>query len=177
MVLEEEVVHPPGPNQLGALHASGDVSLAGTPGTIDGHDACGAVGSLPPVVYGGTFTSATTIHFDGTPASPQHSPHVPAPATAVVALNTDAVALNADQINQHLGTALVPMTFFAEGGLFPSTARNPHSANQRVRYSPGGRECHPGRRGPVGRHDPGDRHVVSQRPWQWHRDSRGNLGR
>ena len=32
VVLEEEVVHPPGPNQLGALHASGDVSLAGTPG-------------------------------------------------------------------------------------------------------------------------------------------------
>ena len=29
VILEEEVVHPPGPNQLGALHASGDVSLAG----------------------------------------------------------------------------------------------------------------------------------------------------
>ena len=118
VVLEEEVVHPPGPNQLGALHASGDVSLAGASGTINGHDACGVVGSLPPVVYGGTVMSTPTVQFNGNPASPQHSPHVPAPATAVVALNTDAVALNADQINQHLGTAPVPMTFFAEGGLF-----------------------------------------------------------
>lgn len=119
VVLQEEVYHPPGPNQLGALHASGSVSLAGLPGAIDGHDACGVVGSLPPVVYGGTITSDPTIHFDGTPASPQHSPHVPAPASALAALNTDAVALNADQINQLLGTAEAPMTFFAEGGLFP----------------------------------------------------------
>ena len=116
MVLEEEVVHPPGPNQLGALHASGDVSLAGSPGAINGHDACGTVGSLPPVVHGGTVTSSPTIQFDGTPASPQHSSLVPDPAPALVALNTDAVALNGDQINQQLGTALVPMTFFTDGG-------------------------------------------------------------
>lgn len=119
VVLEEEVYHQPGPNQLGALHASGSVSLAGTPGEIDGHDACGAVGSLPPVMYGGTVTSVPTIHFDGTPASPQHSAHVPAPAAALAALNADAVALNGDQVNELLGTAEVPMTFFAEGGLFP----------------------------------------------------------
>ena len=119
VVLEEEVMHPPGPNQLGALHASGDVNLAGASGTINGHDACGAVGSLLPVVYGGTITSVPTIHFDGTPASPQHSSHVPAPASALAALNTDAVALNADQINQRLGTTLAPMTFFAESRFFP----------------------------------------------------------
>ena len=119
VVLEEEVVHPPGPNQLGALHASGDVSFAGASGTINGHDACGVVGSLPPVVYGGTVTSIPTVQFDGNPASPQHSSHVPAPAAALVALNTDAVALNTDQLNQYLGTALIPMTFFADGGLFP----------------------------------------------------------
>ena len=118
VVLEEEVVHPPGPNQLGALHASGDVSLAGTPGTINGHDACGAVGSLPPVVHGGTVTSSPAIQFDGNPAIPQPSSLVPDSAPALVALNTDAVTLHADQINQQLGTALVPMTFFAEGGLF-----------------------------------------------------------
>ncbi len=119
VVLEEEVYHPPGPNQLGALHASGDVSLAGASGTINGHDACGLVGSLPPVVYGGTATSTPTIQFHGNPASPQHSLHVPAPASALAALNTDAVALNADQINQRLGTTLAPMTFFAESRLFP----------------------------------------------------------
>ena len=118
VVLEEEVVHPPGPNQLGALHASGDVSLTGASGTINGHDACGAVRSLPPVVYGGAFTSTPTMQFDGNPASPRHSSHVPGPAPTLVALNTDAVTLNADQINQHLGTALVPMTFFAKGGAF-----------------------------------------------------------
>lgn len=119
VVLEEEVVHQPGPNQLGALHATGSVSLAGAPSTINGHDACGAVGSLPPVVHGGTITSVPTIHFDGTPASPQHSSHVPAPATTLTALNADAMILTHDQINQHLGTAPAPMTFFAEGGLFP----------------------------------------------------------
>ena len=118
VVLEEEVYHPPGPNQLGALHAFGDVSLAGSPGSINGHDACGAVGSLPPVVYGGTIASTPTVQFNGNPASPQHSSHVPAPSTALVALKADAVALNGDQTNQHLGTALVPMTFVAEGGSF-----------------------------------------------------------
>lgn len=119
VVLEEEVFHLPGPNQLGAVHASGDVSLAGASVTINGHDACGVVGSLPPVVYGGTVTSTPTVQFKGNSASPQHSSHVPAPAAEVVALNTDAVSMNADQINQHLGTALVPMAFFAESGLFP----------------------------------------------------------
>ncbi len=118
VVVEEEVLHPPGPNQLGALHASGSVSLAGAPGAIYGHDACGAVGSLPPVVYGGTVTSAPTIHFDGIPANPQHSAHVPVPATALAALNTEAVVLNVDQTNQQLGTVQAPMTFFTEGGLF-----------------------------------------------------------
>ena len=119
VVLEEEVVHPPGPDQLGALHASGDVSLAGAPSTINGHDACGAVGSLPPVVHGGTVMSAPAVQFNGNPASPQHSSNVPAPATTLTALNADAMILTHDQINQHLGTALAPMTFFAEGGLFP----------------------------------------------------------
>ena len=118
VVLEEEVVHPPGPNQLGAFHASGDVTLAGASAEINGHDACGAVGSLPPVVYGGTFTSTPTMQFNGSPASPRHSSHVPGPAPALDALNTDAVALNTDQINQHLGAALVPMAFFAKGGSF-----------------------------------------------------------
>ena len=119
VVLEEEVYHPPGPNQLGALHASGSVSLAGVPGAIDGHDACGVVGSLPPVAYGGTVASAPTIHFDGMPASPQHSAHVPSPSVALTALNTDSVVLNGNQINQQLGTMEVPMAFFADGGLFP----------------------------------------------------------
>lgn len=118
VILEEEVVHSPGPNQVGALHAFGDVSLAGTHGTINGHDACGVVAGLPPVVYGGTLTNAPTMQFNGNPASPQHSSVVPDPAFALDALKTDASVLNADQINQQLGTAPVPMTFFAESGLF-----------------------------------------------------------
>ncbi|MDE0144658.1 MAG: PilX N-terminal domain-containing pilus assembly protein [Nitrospira sp.] len=118
VVLEEEVVHPPGPNQLGAVHASGDVSLSGGPVTINGHDACGAVGSLPPVVYGGTVTSAPAIQFNGNPANPRHSSFVPDPARVLVTLNTDAAELNADQIHQQLGTASVPMTFYAKGGSF-----------------------------------------------------------
>lgn len=118
VVLEEEVYHPPGLNQLGALHVYGSVSLAGVPVTIDGHDACGAVGSLPPVVYGGTITSAPTIHFDGTPAGPQHSSNVPASAAVLAALNADAMILTHDQVNQLLATAEAPLTFFAGGGIF-----------------------------------------------------------
>ncbi len=118
VVLEEEVVHPPGPNQLGALHAFGDVRLADSSVAINGHDACGAVGSLPPVVYGGTITSNPTIHFDGTPASPQRSSNAPVPATALAALNTDAMVLTHNQVNQLLGTAPVPMTFYAKSGSF-----------------------------------------------------------
>ncbi len=118
VVLEEAVVHPPGPNQLGALHAFGDAGLAGAQGAINGHDACGVVGSLPPVVYGGTLTSAPAMQFDGNPASPRHSSRVPAPAVALAALKTDAVVLNEDQSNRRLGTAQVPLTFFAGSGSF-----------------------------------------------------------
>ena len=119
VVLEEEVFHLPGPNQLGAVHASGSVSLAGVPGAIDGHDACGVVGSLPPVVYGGTVISTPTVQFNGNSGSPQHSAHVPSPSAALTALNADSVVLNGNQINQQLGTVEVPMVFFAESGFFP----------------------------------------------------------
>ena len=118
VILEEEVVHPPGPNQLGALHASGDVSLAGVSVRINGHDACGVVGSLPPVVYGGTLTRTPTIQFNGNPASPQPGYQAHALDTALVTLNAEAAVLNGDQINQHLGTVQVPMTFLAKGGSF-----------------------------------------------------------
>ena len=123
VVLEEEVFHPPGPNQVGALSASGTVSLTGSSGMIDGHDACGVVDSLPPVMYGGAFTSASTIQFDGTPASPQLSPHILRLDSALVALDRDAVVLNGDQTNQHLGTAQVPMTFLAKGVVQPQGIR------------------------------------------------------
>ncbi len=118
VVLEEEVVHPPGPNHLGALHASGDVGLAGVSVAINGHDACGRVGSLPPVVYGGIFTSTPAIQFNGNPASPQHGYRVSALDAALVTLNAEAAVLNGDQVNQHLGTVQVPMTFLAKGGSF-----------------------------------------------------------
>lgn len=118
VVLEQEVFHPPGTNQLGALYASGDVNLTGASGVIDGHDACGVVSSLPPMIYGGAFTRASTIRFDGSPASPRFSPHVLSLEEALVSLNAETVVLNGDQINQRLGTAQVPMTFLVRSGLF-----------------------------------------------------------
>ena len=116
VALEEEVLHPPGPNQVGALYASGDVNLNGAAGFVDGRDACGVVGSLPPVTYGGTLTSVPTIQFNGNPASPQLSPHDLPLDAALVALDAEVVALHGDQVNQHLGTSRVPMTFLATGG-------------------------------------------------------------
>ncbi len=118
VVLEEEVFHHPGPNQLGALYASGTVSLTGSSGVINGHDACGVVSSLPPVMYRGAFTSASTIQFEGNPASPHLSSHVLSLEEALVALNAEAVVLNGDQTNQHLGTAQVPMIFLAKSESF-----------------------------------------------------------
>ncbi len=117
VALEQEIVHPPGPPQLGALHASGSVSLNGA-GVINGRDACGVADSLPPVVSGGAVTSPSSMRFDGTPANPQ--PGFPAHtlAAALTALRTGAVALNADQYNQRLGTSHVPMVFLATGGTF-----------------------------------------------------------
>ncbi len=118
VVLEEEVLHPPGPNQLGALHVSGVVNLTGTSGEINGHDACGRVGSLPPVVFGGTLTSVSTIQFNGTPASPQPGYQAPALDSVLATLDAEAMVLNADQINQQLGTVQVPVTFLAKAGSF-----------------------------------------------------------
>ncbi len=119
VVLEEELIHPPGPPQIGALYASGGVSLDGESGNIDGHDACGMVGSLPPVISGGTVVTSTPgLHFDGNPAVPRSDSLVLNLEAALDALGRGAVALYADQHNQQLGTTAVPMVFLASGEAF-----------------------------------------------------------
>ncbi len=113
VVLEEDVVHPPGPPHLGAIYASGNVSLNAGAGVINGHDACGMVNGLPPVLAAGTVTSTPPMLFDGNPASPR--PHALAfnLDAALAALTKGAVVLNADQHHQRLGTAEAPMVFLA----------------------------------------------------------------
>lgn len=118
VVLEAEVVHPPGPNQVAALYASGNVSLSGGTGVLDGRDTCGAVESLPPVLSGGTVTSGPSIQFRGTPAAPQPNAISLNLGDALADLDTDAVALTENQHNQSLGSADVPMVFFADGASF-----------------------------------------------------------
>ncbi len=114
VVLEEDVVHPPGPPQLGALYAAGNVNLAGMSGVINGHDACGMVGSLPPVFAGGAVTSAPSLRFDGSPAGPQSDALVLNLEAALADLGRGAAALHGDQHHQP-GTADVPMVWFASG--------------------------------------------------------------
>ena len=126
VVLEAEVVHPPGPNQVAALYASGNVSLTGGTGGLDGHDTCGAVDSLPPVLAGGTVTSGPSIQFHGTPATPQPNAVALNLDDALANLNTDAVALTENQHNQSLGSADVPMVFLADGASFPAGLRMQH---------------------------------------------------
>lgn len=118
VVLEEEVVHLPGPNQVGALYASGNVSLSGPAGVINGHDACGMVNSLPPVLAGGTVTSTPSVQFHGNPASPQASTLALDLEGALADLSVGALALTEDQTNQQLGHADAPMVVFANGASF-----------------------------------------------------------
>ena len=126
VVLEAEVVHPPGPNQVAALYASGNVSLAGGTGVFDGRDTCGEVDSLPPVLSGGTVTSGPSIQFHGTPATPQPNATALNLGNALADLSTDAVALTENQHNQSLGSADVPMVFLADGASFPAGLRMQH---------------------------------------------------
>ena len=118
VVLETEVFHPPGPNHLGALYASGNVSLNGASGVINGHDACGGADSLPPVLFGGTVTSTPSIQFQGNPASPQPNALTLDLGGALADLSAGASVLTADQTNQQLGQADVPMVFLANGTSF-----------------------------------------------------------
>ena len=118
VVLEAEVVHLPGPNQVAALYASGNVSLAGGTGVLDGRDACGEVDSLPPVLSGGTVTSGPSIQFHGTPATPQPNATTLNLGNALADISTDAVALTENQSHQSLGSADVPMVFLADGASF-----------------------------------------------------------
>ena len=115
VVLEAEVVHPPGPNQVAALYASGNVSLTGGTGVLDGRDTCGAADSLPPVLSGGTVTSGPSMQFHGTPATPQPDATALNLDDALANLRTDAVALTENQHNQSLGSADVPGVFLADG--------------------------------------------------------------
>lgn len=118
VVLEAEVVHPPGPNQVAALYASGNVSLSGGAGVIDGRDACGVADGLPPVLSGGTVTNSASVQFHGTPATPQTNATALNLGDALADLGTDAVALTEDQTHQSLGSADVPMVFLADGASF-----------------------------------------------------------
>ncbi len=134
VVLEEEIVHPPGPPQLGALYASGSVSLNGETGVLNGHDACGMVGSLPPVLAGGTVTNTSRIQFDGIPASPRPGSLALNLGAALTALGRRAVTLNADQTGQRLGTAQAPVVLLASGEAFaqPSGIRIRHTSGEGI---------------------------------------------
>ncbi len=71
VTLEEELVHPPGPPQLAAVYAAGNVSLKGASIDINGRDDCETAYDLPPVVAGGAVESASHRHFGGNPPLPQ----------------------------------------------------------------------------------------------------------
>ncbi len=134
VVLEEEIIHPPGPPQLGALYASGGVSLDGEAGVINGHDACGVVGSLPPVFSGGAVTNKPRIQFAGVPAGPRPDSLVLNLGDALKALGGDVVALSADQTSRQLGTVLVPGVFLAAGEAFarPAGIRIRHTSGEGI---------------------------------------------
>jgi len=116
VLLEVEVVHPSGPNHLGALYAVGDVTLSGQSGTINGHDACGVVPGLPPVYSSDPITAGVGIHFDGVPAIPAQGNVVLDVAQAISDLGRGAVPIQSDLLPQQLGTpSVVPETYIFQG--------------------------------------------------------------
>lgn len=123
VLLETEAVHPAGPNHLGALYAEGDVVLSGQSGTLNGHDACGVVSSLPPVYSGSSVTSGPAFQFDGIPATTVQGSVVLDLVQSIGDLSRGAIPIQADVLNQQLGTSLVPETYLATVSQLPNSSR------------------------------------------------------
>lgn len=119
VLLEAEVVHPAGPNHLGAIYVAEGLNLSGQTGTISGHDACGGVPSLPPV-YFGSPTSGGGIQFDGVPTTPVQGSVVLNLVQAISDLSHGAILAQSDLLNQGLESSAVPVTYLVQG-----TQQNP----------------------------------------------------
>ncbi len=115
VLLEAEVVHPAGPNQLGAIYASGAINLSGQEGTITGHDACGRAPSLPPVYSGNPIGAGPGTQFDGVPAIPTQGSVVVDLAQAISGLGDGAIQIQSDLFNQQVGAASRPETYLFQG--------------------------------------------------------------
>ncbi|MDA0737600.1 MAG: PilX N-terminal domain-containing pilus assembly protein [Nitrospirae bacterium] len=115
VLLETAVVHPVGPNHLGAVYAFGDIKLSGQSGTINGHDACGVVPSLSPVYSGSPISSGAGFQFDGGPAIPVQGSVVLDLAQAASLLSVGVVPIQSDLMNQHLSTNSAPDTYLLQG--------------------------------------------------------------
>ncbi len=125
VLLETEVVHPVGPNHLGAVYAVEGVTLSGQGGIITGHDACGVVPSLPPVYSGSPISLGAGFQFDGVPVMPAHGSVVVDLAEAASDLSVGVVPIQSDLMNQQLGTNSAPETYLVQGaGQNPLVIKN-----------------------------------------------------
>ena len=123
VLLEIEAVHPAGPNHLGVLYAEGDVILSGQSGTLNGHDACGVVSSLPPVYSRSTVTQGPAVQFDGIPGSPVQGSVVLDLVQSIDDLSRGAIPIQSDVLNQQLGSSSVPETYLAIVSRLPNSSR------------------------------------------------------
>lgn len=123
VVLEAEMIHPAGPNHLGALYVEEEGVFSGQAGTIVGHDACGFVPSLPPVYAGGPIASGPGIQFDGVPSTPMHGNVELDLGGALNELRRGATPIQSDLLNQQLGTSSVPQTFLVSVSRLPNHRR------------------------------------------------------
>jgi len=112
--LQAEVVHPPGPNHLGALYAVGDVTLAGQSGSLNGHDACGAAPSVSPVYSGGMITLGSSMLFEGVPATPTQKGVGLDLSHALDEVKKGATSVQSDLQNMQIGLSGVPEAYLAE---------------------------------------------------------------
>lgn len=115
-LLETEVVHPAGPNHLGAIYVAGGVDLSGQSGTISGHDACAGAPSIPPVYSGSPITSGEGLQFDGVPTMPLQGSVVLNLVQAISELSRGAILVQSHLLNQELESPAVPVTYLIQGG-------------------------------------------------------------
>jgi len=117
--IQGDVVHYPGPPQIAALFTKNEVVLAVEEERFNGHDACGASLSLPPIVAREIVLSAPTFQFDGAPPSPVVATFNMDLPAIVSEFQTGAIVISEDQRNRQWGSPSLAVTVLARYEVVP----------------------------------------------------------
>jgi len=112
--IQVELVHPPGPNPIGALYALGPVTLTGLSGIISGDDRCGVVPGIPPVYTRAPASTTGTPTFSGVPPSPVQGPVEIGLSGNIGELRPGSMVIMSDQMNQNFGSPTAYLTLYSD---------------------------------------------------------------